>query len=166
MRCLAEVAERKGINYFLPNWTDVACDPGLRLELLKETGIFESEHVVLVGSSFGGYVSALAAEEYEIDGLFLLVPILAKKRNEKCRLRPRSKEFVIIQASEDEYTDPRDVVDFANASGADLHLLSGGHSLEKHLALIDHVFEAFLDKIAGDAQQIGGINSESLRSSP
>ena len=71
MRCLVTVAKRKGIHYILPNWTDVPCDPAPRLELLKETGILESEHVVLAGSSLGSYVSALAAEEKEVDGLFL-----------------------------------------------------------------------------------------------
>lgn len=147
MTCLAGVAERKGIDYILPDWTALPSDPVQRLQSLKRTGISESKNIILAGSSLGAYISAVFAHEHEVNGLFLLAPILGKNGYQEGYPAPISKEITIIAALEDEYTNPEDVRRFADATNAALHLLPGGHSLENHLGFIDRNFDAFLDRI-------------------
>lgn len=147
MRCLAGVVEKKGIKYTLPDWSDVVSEPNSRVKLLMESRVWDFEYVVLVGSSLGGYVSAIAAERREVEGLFLLVPILSEKKGEINFPQPKSKESVIVHALDDEYTDSKMMIDFGRASEANLHFVPGGHSLEMHLDFVAREFESFLERI-------------------
>ena len=72
---LAEIARKSAF----PNSIDVesidytgTADPDERVELLGKS--LNRDDLVLVGSSMGGYVSAVAAQQYAVRGLFLMAP--------------------------------------------------------------------------------------------
>ncbi|MEX0331461.1 MAG: hypothetical protein AB3N64_08575 [Puniceicoccaceae bacterium] len=147
IKCLSNVAVQKGIEYILPDWRYLPCDPEPRLKDLEERTDQKFESLVLAGSSLGGYVCSVYAHKRKVDGLFLLTPILGKDGYKDDSPKPMSEDTVIIAASEDEYTNAKDVIAFAKTINASLHLLSGNHSLENHSEFIAREFGAFIDRI-------------------
>src|SRR3989338_7791560 len=71
---LAQVAKEKGFAVESPDYSRTH-DPDERVETLLKLKPLASRHLVLVGSSMGGYVSAVASSQLKVKGIFLLAPV-------------------------------------------------------------------------------------------
>ena len=72
---LASIASEHGCAVDSIDYRDLM-DPDQRVERLRDILKKEDESFILVGSSMGGYVSLVAAEDVKTHAVFLLAPAL------------------------------------------------------------------------------------------
>lgn len=101
--------------------------------------------LVLVGSSMGGYVSAMACRELQPNALFLMAPALYLEGYpgdpEGC-----PDDTVVVHGWQDDIV-PVDVsIDFARPRRATLHLVEDGHRLKDSLDFLGQCFERQLKR--------------------
>ena len=70
---LGRIAQSHGFHIESPDYRGVA-DPDQRVAQLLNLKPAARDHLVLVGSSMGGYVAAAASEALRPQGLFLMAP--------------------------------------------------------------------------------------------
>jgi len=139
---LAAVAERLGFS------TDRKDDQGIveplaRLDRLLPKVDEAPRPLVLVGSSLGAYVSALASMRRQIDGLFLLAPPV-RLRGISPDVTLQARFVAIVHGWRDELFDPADVYALAAKTRATLHLYDSDHRLTDVIPAIERDFETFL----------------------
>ncbi len=145
LRLLSEVAKAKGLQVEVFDCTQIQ-DPEIRVERLLKSGALDCKHSILVGSSMGGYVSTVAAETHEVDGLFLLSPVLYLPPYKNLDPHPKAKFISIVHGQQDNIVPPENVCRFARRFSGDLHLLQSDHSLDEQLPEIRVLFGQFLDR--------------------
>ncbi|MBN2807903.1 MAG: alpha/beta hydrolase [Deltaproteobacteria bacterium] len=120
-------------------------DPDERVAKLLAWRSGFSGRVILVGSSMGAYVAAVAAEKLAVDGLFLLAPAISIPGFGKV-LTPQIKteNSAIIHGWEDEIIPASLIIDFARKQNLTLHLLPGDHRLMEVLPAVLDIFSSFL----------------------
>tara|TARA_B100000929_G_scaffold232100_1_gene188586 strand:- start:259 stop:780 length:522 start_codon:yes stop_codon:yes gene_type:complete len=125
-------------------------DPAARLDTLLAHNP-QGTPLVLVGSSMGGYVSAMAAARLNPTALFLMAPALYMDGYPGdpagC---PRDTE--IVHGWDDDIVPLASSLAFAKRRRARLHLVADGHRLAESLDFIDALFRAQLLRVrrAGD----------------
>lgn len=106
-------------------------DPGERVQHLLSHQLSGSP-LVLVGSSMGGYVSAMACREMRPDALFLMAPALYMDGYpgdpEGC-----PDDTVVVHGWQDDIVPVEVSIDFARPRRASLHLVKDGHRLKDSL---------------------------------
>ena len=142
---LALVAERLGWKTERPDYRGIA-SPFARRDLLLSRLRVSGGPVVLVGSSMGAYVSGLASLEVEATGLFLLAPPISLGE-EWPRFDAARVPTAIVHGWRDELIPAEDVVAFAKARGAALHLVDDEHRLARHVDACAAWFRQFLDAL-------------------
>lgn len=113
-------------------------NPQQRVELLLELAP-QAERLLLVGSSMGGYVSAMACRALQPDGLLLLAPALYfdgfAAEPEQCPI-----DTVVVHGWADDVVPVERSIRFAQSRQAQLHVLADGHRLAGSLEFIGQVF--------------------------
>ena len=71
INALAELVRARGLDLDSIDYQDLPNDPEARVERLASIAEAETQPVVLVGSSMGGYVSAVVSCRIPVAGLFL-----------------------------------------------------------------------------------------------
>ena len=101
--------------------------------------------LVLVGSSMGGYVSAMACARLAPRALFLMAPALYfpgwGEEPQGC-----PKDTVVVHGWHDDIVPVDRSLKFARARGAALHLLDSGHTLSDQLGALALLFDDLLDR--------------------
>jgi pimeloyl-ACP methyl ester carboxylesterase len=146
---LSEVCEGLGLAWESIDYTDLPDDPEARVERLKESILQDApmQACVLVGSSMGGYVSAVVAQKVEVAGLFLLAPALYMPTYAHQDFSLQVADTTIIHGWDDELIPLDNVVRYAKAQEADLHVLPDGHRLTRVTPQIAVLFELFLTRL-------------------
>lgn len=148
---LAEIAARTGADVSSPDYTALA-DPDARVAyLLSLPEITNRAHdpMILVGSSMGAYVSAVASCKLQPQGLFLLAPAIGIPGYAVQHPSCRSEEIEIVMGWNDAVIPITNVVHFAAVHKARLHLLRSDHRLNDALIDIGFIFESFLQRVIG-----------------
>jgi alpha/beta superfamily hydrolase len=141
---LAEVARACHFDVLSPDYSHTH-DPKERVaHLLKLAPAART--LVLVGSSMGGYVSAMACATLKPRALFLMAPALYfpgwDEDPQGC-----PKDTVVVHGWRDDIV-PVDVsVRFARARNAALHLLDSGHTLNDQLESLSLLFGHLLKRV-------------------
>nr|VFK25143.1 MAG: Uncharacterised protein family (UPF0227) [Candidatus Kentron sp. MB] len=143
---LAEIARRKGFEVESPDYSDLP-DPEDRVRRLLEVASKDADRLVLVGSSAGGYVSAVASELLNPAGLFLLAPAVFLGGFGARNPQPRGEHGWIVHGWNDEVVSAASVICFGGQHRMQLHLLNGDHRLMEVLPAIGELFDLFLDKV-------------------
>lgn len=139
---LAQVAEEHGCSVESIDYTDTL-DPDVRADRL--VGILNEVEgdILLVGSSMGGYVSMVAAEEARVTGVFLLAPALYipgyKQQNYTSKVNVE-----IVHGWSDDIIPPENSIKFAKSADCSLHLISGDHRLNSSIEVVETLFAQFL----------------------
>lgn len=143
---MAEVAKAKGFHVESPDYSAMqnAEDRVARLLSLKPSA---QEHLVLVGSSMGGYVSAVASGILKPDGLFLLAPAFFRDGYKFQDPRPRADIVTIVHGWDDRVIPVDDVVRYAKKYKTRLYLVDSDHRLMNALPLIEQLFADFLEEV-------------------
>ena len=141
---LAKVAKRCGFAVESIDYQGIG-DPDERVAKLLDWRPLVGGRLVLVGSSMGSYVAAVAAQKISPDGLFLLAPAIAISGFGKVQdPLPKAKQCAIVHGWRDEIIAPQLIIDYARRHALPLHLLPGDHRLMEVLPAIEVLFKNFL----------------------
>ncbi len=143
IRALALVVEKLGGQVISRDDTDTR-DPELRVvRLIEECRSIEGP-LVLVGSSMGGYVAAVASQTATPDGLFLMAPAFGLPGYQHSEVTVSVKRLQVVHGWDDDVVPLAAVSEFAKSHRAMLHLVPAGHALAEQLDWLARIFEMFL----------------------
>lgn len=145
IRHLAHIARQRGWAVESPDYS-AHKQANARVQQLLALAPAASR-LVLCGSSMGGYVSAMACEQLQPDGLFLLAPAmyLPGYAGEPAGC---PQDTVVVHGWRDDSVPVANALQFAQSRRAALHLLDDGHRLINSLETIGYLFAALLDRAA------------------
>jgi len=143
---LAQVARAKGFHVESPDYSAVM-DPDQRVEELLTLKPEAREHLVLAGSSMGGYVSAAASKILKPAGLFLLAPAVFREGYRVPSPKPVAGLTTIVHGWEDIVIPVDDVFRYAREHGTRLVVVNSNHRLLNVLPVLERLFAGFLDEI-------------------
>jgi len=138
---LANIAKEKGCPVDSIDYTDLP-DPDLRVERLLERLNKIGREFLLVGSSMGGYVSLVAAEQTNAKGVFLLAPALYMPGYKKQSYSANNIE--IVHGWSDNIIPPENSIKFAKNAECRLHLIDGDHRLNSSIEVVEKLFSQFI----------------------
>ena len=115
-----------------------------RKTLLRNYLSKQTDNLILVGSSMGGYVSAALANEFNLSSLFLLCPALSMEGFEEVEYTPKTEIISVVHGWNDEIVPVESSIDFARKHKAILHLVDDGHRLKASIPFIVQWFKEML----------------------
>ncbi|WP_251358352.1 alpha/beta hydrolase [Kangiella sp. TOML190] len=99
---------------------------------------------VLVGTSMGGYVSAVSALSHDPLGIFLISPALYLDGYAEAQVEKLACPTTVVHGWDDDIVPVQNVISFAKSAKASLHIFAGGHRLRSKLSETESCFEQFL----------------------
>lgn len=153
IRRLAHVAERCGCRVASLDDRDTQ-DPDQRVQRLVAAAADFSSPLILVGSSMGGYVAAAASPRLQPAGLFLMAPAVGLPGYLVEQPQVTAHRVSIVHGWHDDIVPVGNVLEFARAQGATLHLLEDGHALHGSLDVIAMLFADFLATCLGRTRPV------------
>jgi alpha/beta superfamily hydrolase len=138
---LAQTAKRRGCEVLSPDYShthDARARVAQLLELAPRAGT-----LVLVGSSMGGYVSAMACAALKPKALLLIAPALYFPGLDA---EPEGIPALcdVVHGWHDELVPVERSIRFARTHNAALHILDSGHTLNDQLPALDLLFDDLL----------------------
>jgi predicted alpha/beta-hydrolase family hydrolase len=143
---LAQVAKDKGFSIESPDYTAIT-NPDERAGKLVGLRPQAGGKLVLAGSSMGGYVSALASEQIQPDGLFLLAPAFYIPEYTHQNPKPFARHTAIVHGWHDDVVPLEHSLRYAKEYEVSLHILNSDHRLTSVLDQIEGLFRLFLDEV-------------------
>ena len=143
---LAAIATKAGCRVESLDYTDTF-DPDVRVEQLLTEITAETEPLLLVGSSMGGYVSLVAAGEIDVAGVFLMAPALYLPGYQQQNYVSSCGLIEIVHGWSDEVVPVDGSIRFAREADCSLHLIQGDHRLNSSLDVVARLFEGFLTRV-------------------
>lgn len=153
IRRLAKVAERFGCRVVSLDDQGVD-DPQLRVRHLCEAAGGSDDTLILVGSSMGGYVAAVASTTLAPRGLFLMAPAVGLPGYDEPEPQPVADEMQIVHGWDDDIVPFEPVLRFAQAQACPFHLLPDGHNLQVRIDQVEELFAAFLSRCLANTTQV------------
>lgn len=143
---LAEIANRQGCSVDSIDYSDLM-DPDLRVERLLTTLQQETDDLILVGSSMGGYVALVASESVAAKAVFLMAPALYIPGFKKQQYQSKSSQIEIVHAWSDDVIPVEHSIKYAQQADCTLHLISGDHALNGVIETVEKLFDRFLKTV-------------------
>lgn len=145
IQALAAVARDCGFAVESPDYT-FTHDPDARVRHLLSLAP-RAECLVLVGSSMGGYVSAVASRTLSPAGLFLLAPAVYMPGYD-ADPAIRAGLVEVVHGWNDDVIPVDNAIHLARHYRARLHLLDSEHTLNDQIPYLELLFRQFLGEIA------------------
>lgn len=143
---LAAIAQAAGWSSERPDYAHLR-QPGDRIRLLLERCAAAGPGpLVLVGSSMGAYISAIATLHTKVLGAFLLAPPVALPDAEVFELR--CQHTLLVHGWSDELIVADLVYEFARSRQLPLLMLPDNHRLSASIDVISASFHQFLQRCA------------------
>ncbi len=141
---LAEVAKHRGYAVLSPDYS-FTVDPQARVAHLLQLAPMAGKSLVLVGSSMGGYVSAMACAALNPTALLLMAPALYFPGWDE---EPDGIPALtaVVHGWRDDIVPVERGQRFAARHRAALHLLDSDHSLNDQLPMLCLLFDALLQR--------------------
>ena len=150
---LAAVAERQDWRTLRPDYRDLdvrgladAAAPRLQRLLDAIDAIPGGQRVVLAGSSFGAFVSGLAACERAVTAVYLLATPLRLTGYPRQFALPAGLPAALLHGWDDELCPVAEVLAFARRERCMLTVVADSHRLERHVALAARQFGLLLEQ--------------------
>ncbi len=143
IKTLASIAEACGCTVDSIDYTDLA-DPDLRVDRLVSILRAEKQEYLLVGSSMGGYVSLVAAEQLNPQGIFLLAPALYIQGYNVQNYSDENQNIEIVHGWSDDVIPAEHSIRFAQLANCTLHLIDGDHRLNSAIDYVGTLFQQFV----------------------
>jgi len=139
---LANTAQRRGYEVISPDYSHTH-DPHARVAQLLELAPRAGRALVLVGSSMGGYVSAMACAALRPRALLLLAPALYFPGfdEEPAGIPALS---AVVHGWGDDIVPVDRAIRFSRTHNAALHVLNSGHTLNDQLPALELLFDDLL----------------------
>lgn len=144
---LAEVARHHNYAVESVDYTGLM-DPTDRVQKLLDSDSARARPLILVGSSMGSYVAAVASASLRPSGLFLLAPAFYIPDFPIQEPPPHADVVTLVHGWKDELIPPENSIRYARRFDATLHLVDGDHRLSSQLPLIEFLFDSFLKQLA------------------
>lgn len=96
----------------------------------------------------GGYVSARAACQLKVDGLFLLAPAFHIPGYAQSDPRPNVRHMEIVHGWQDQIIPWEHSTRWASSCLCTLHLVDGDHRLNSALDVIEPLFRNFVRRLS------------------
>ncbi len=141
---LAEVATSFDCTVESIDYSDTL-DPDKRVQRLNAVLARETDDVVLVGSSMGGYVSLVSSETFDIKGIFLLAPALYIE-GYQVQIYPFHPNVEIVHGWSDDVIAPQCSMRYAQRMQCPLYLIDGDHRLTSSLERVESLFAQFIHR--------------------
>lgn len=141
---LAAVARARGFEVISPDYSHTF-DPAERVaHLLRQAP--RGTPLVLVGSSMGAYVSAMACAQLRPDALFLMAPALYFPGWDA---EPQDIPALcsVVHGWDDEVVPVERALRFARIHRAELTVLAAGHTLNDQIPLVAELFARLLARV-------------------
>ena len=140
----ANIAKRRGYEVISPDYSH-SHDPHARVAQLLELAPKAGRALVLVGSSMGGYVSAMACAALKPQALLLLAPALYFPGFDE---EPAGIPALtaVVHGWSDDIVPVERAIRFARTHAAALHLLNSGHTLNDELPALELLFDDLLQR--------------------
>lgn len=152
IQCLMAVAEELGMRTISVDYRNCAIADD-RVALLTQTinglGVL-SQQLVLVGSSMGGYVSTVVANEMPVTGLFLMAPALWMPAEEYSiqSYHPLTTRVEITHGLNDDIVPYENSIRFLREhANTILHLVPDDHRLKASHDFLTCQFKRFLEEL-------------------
>lgn len=141
---LASAARKRGFEITSPDYSHTP-DPHVRVAQLLTLAPKARRSLVLVGSSMGGYVSAMACKELAPKALFLMAPALYFPGFDE---EPAGIPTLtaVVHGWDDHIVPVERAIRFARHNRSDLHLLPSGHTLTDQLPALERLFDDLLSR--------------------
>jgi pimeloyl-ACP methyl ester carboxylesterase len=143
IRALYEIAESEGYEVAAVDYRGMN-DPDERVQMLQEFCRDFSSHLVLVGSSLGGYVSLAAAPTLHAKGVFLMAPAIYMPGIPALKRGLPSCPIALVHGWRDEVIPYEQSMRFAKENRLALHLVESDHRLHSALPFLRYLFQYFL----------------------
>lgn len=143
---LAEVARQRGFAVESVDYTGLM-DPTARVQKLVDSDSARARPLILVGSSMGSYVAAVASASLRPSGLFLLAPAFYLPDFPIQEPVPHADLVTLVHGWKDELIPPENSIRYARRFDATLHLVNSDHRLNDQLPLLALLFDAFLSNL-------------------
>lgn len=142
---LADIARTLGYEVMSPDYSHTH-DARQRLEQLRRQAPTANRALVLVGSSMGGYVSAMACSALNPQGLMLLAPALYFPGLDQ---EPEGVPALcsVVHGWRDPLVPAEHSIRFATRHRAELHLLDSEHTLNDQLPILGELFRRLLERV-------------------
>lgn len=150
---LAAVARRHGYDVMSPDYSHTH-DPRARIAQLL-TLAPRADNLVLVGSSMGGYVSAMACTALKPRALLLMAPALYFAGYDE---EPADIPALccVVHGWRDDIVPVERSLRFAQKNRSALHLLDSDHMLNDQLPALELLFSDLLQSAASQASSVTG----------
>jgi len=145
IRAMAEKVKSMGCKADSIDYQGIA-DPTDRVRKLVRECAHIDDPLVLVGSSMGGHVATVAADELGAAGLFVLAPAYYVKGYERLTPPAPNIPICIVHGWHDDIVPADNSIRFARDCGATLHLVDGDHRLTANIDEINEYLEYFVKK--------------------
>ncbi|OGO75766.1 MAG: hypothetical protein A3K41_06555 [Chloroflexi bacterium RIFOXYD12_FULL_57_15] len=142
---LADIARGRGFDAQSLDYRGL--DAEARVAKLLDSDARTARPLVLVGSSLGSYVAAVASASLRPRGLFLLAPAFYLPDFAVQEPVPHADFVTLVHGWNDELIPFENSVRYAKRFKAALHLVESDHRLSSQLPLIASLFEGFLVQI-------------------
>ena len=145
---LASTARARGFEVLSPDYSHTM-DPHERVAQLARLAP-RARCLVLVGSSMGGYVSAMACARLAPRALFLMAPALYFPGwdEEPSGIPPLC---TVVHGWDDDIVPVERALRFASVHRPELHLLHSGHTLNDQLPMLASLLDALLGRAVAAA---------------
>ena len=143
IRALYEIAEGEGFEVAAVDYRGIN-DPDERVQMLADFCRDFSGHLVLAGSSLGGYVSLAAAPMLHARGVFLMAPALIPPRVPPLKRGVPTCPIALVHGWRDEVIPYEESMRFANENKLALHLVESDHRLHSAIPFLRYLFQYFL----------------------
>jgi pimeloyl-ACP methyl ester carboxylesterase len=141
---LSSIAENYGFSVESIDYRNIKSPDDRAGYLLNKISDIQ-EDLILVGSSMGGYVSIINANNKNVKGIFLLAPALyVDGYNIQDYFVHKNCE--IVHGWNDDIIPCDNSILFSRKSKATLHLIAGDHRLNSSMTTVENIFESFLNK--------------------
>jgi pimeloyl-ACP methyl ester carboxylesterase len=139
---LAQTARRRGFEVISPDYSHTH-DPHARVAQLEALAPRAGNALVLVGSSMGAYVSAMACRKLAPTALFLMAPALYFPGFDE---EPTDVPALtsVVHGWNDDIVPVERAIRFARKNRAELHILDSGHTLNDQLPALERLFNDLL----------------------
>lgn len=144
IQALAAVGQACGFATESPDYS-FTYDPDERIQHLLALAP-RADCLVLVGSSMGGYVSALASQTLAPTGLFLLAPAVYMP-GYAAEPAPSARLMEIVHGWHDPIIPVDNAIRLARQHSARLHLLDSQHTLNEQIPYLESLFHRFLQDV-------------------
>ena len=139
---LADVARGRGFDAQSLDYSGMDADA--RIAKLLDSDARAARPLILVGSSLGSYVAAVASASLRPRGLFLLAPAFYLPDFAIQEPVPHADFITLVHGWNDELIPFENSVRYAKKFKAALHLVESDHRLSSQLPLIASLFDSFL----------------------